>query len=221
MIGIEEHDEPIKLFVAVPVTCLKPSRAREYLETLTCPSPATVYGLLLSLVGEEDRQVHMGTEIAIGIIGKPEISTVLRTVWRIKSKDSDPGLSDNKRPDFQELLTGLELVIWLRPGSDGGNPTLHQRVRNAFAEPASISRFGGLSLGESTHLVDIIRPWRDGDPEAERILKHDPDGDLSLPVWVDHVGSGKTVFDQYRLVEAGELSGSADYWSTIWSKKER
>lgn len=215
----EEYEEILKLFVSVPITCLKPSRAREYFETLPCPSPATVYGVLLSLVGEEDRRIHIGTEIAIGLIGETEVSTVLRTAWRIKSKKSDPGLGDNKRPDFQELLTGLKLAVWLRPGSDQGKPTLFQRVRDAFSNPASISRYGGLSLGESTHLIDTIRPWRDTDPEPERMLVPDPDGDLSLPVWVDHVGSERTVFNQYRLADASKSVGLADCWSRISAER--
>lgn len=218
--GKEMHSEPLKLFISIPVTCLKPSRAREYFETLPCPSPATIYGMLLSLVGEEDRHVHIGTEIAIGLIGDPGVSTVLRTLWRIKNKKSDPGLGDNRRPDFQELLTGLQLAVWFRPGSDKGTPTLYQRVLDAFSNPASVSRFGGLSLGESTHLVDTIRPWREADPEPERMLIRDPNGDLSLPVWVDHVGSEGTVFGQYRLVEADLPGGLGECWSRISAESE-
>ena len=48
-------------------------------------------------------------------------------------------------------------------------------------------------------LVDEVRRWRDGDPTEGRVLMHDDDGDLSLPVWPDHVGSKGTRWGQYRL----------------------
>ena len=58
-----------------------------------------------------------------------------------------------------------------------------------------MSRYGGLCLGESTHLVDEVRsypvPGRDGSGEGLAFLE-EPVGRLSLPVWVDHVGSAGT-----------------------------
>jgi CRISPR-associated protein Cas5t len=71
----------------------------------------------------------------------------------------------------------------------------------ALAHPQAVSRFGGLSLGESTHLVDEIRLGRDGELRQGQLLVQDPQGDLALPVWPDHVGSAGTRWAQYRLVD--------------------
>jgi CRISPR-associated protein Cas5t len=188
----------VRLHVEVPVTSFRVAQAREYWETYPIPPPATVYGMLLSLVGEEDRYRHVGSNIAVALVGRPELSVVLRTLWRVKSRDVPQGVGSNKRPDFQELLTGVVLSVWLSDSSEEG---LSQRVAEAIAVPSGISRFGGLSLGESVFLVDTLRPWRAGDPEHGRLLVRDVRGDLSLPVWVDHVGSKGTVWQQFWLQE--------------------
>lgn len=76
-----------------------------------------------------------------------------------------------------------------------------------MANPAASRRFGVLALGESTHLVDELRQLRAGDLGGARPLVADPDGDLSLTLWPNHVGSRGTAWGQYRLAEkmAGEM----------------
>jgi CRISPR-associated protein Cas5t len=77
-----------------------------------------------------------------------------------------------------------------------------------------IDRFGGLSLGESTHLVDEI--WL-LDPAHEERLRNrtaqmyvlEPRGLLTLPVWVDHVGGAKTRFATGRLLAQPALDRPA------------
>ena len=67
-------------------------------------------------------------------------------------------------------------------------------------EKHTIERFGGLSLGESTHLVDWVGRFRDGaNPRADVYLLTE-DGSLSLPVWVDHVGSAGTRYVSGEIV---------------------
>ncbi len=193
--------EALRLFVSVPVACFRVAQAREYWETYPLPPPATLYGMLLSLVGEENRLVHAGAELAVALLSDPARSVVLRTLWRLKSKKSAPGVGPNKRPDFQELLSDIRLSVWLRAGTETRSPTLVERVAATISSPSSVRRFGGLSLGESTHLVDEVRPWRDSDPAIGRLLEKHNDGELSLPVWPDHVGSIGTRWAQYRLAE--------------------
>jgi len=189
--------EHVGMYVSVPVACFRVPRAREYFETFPCPPPSTVYGMLLSMVGEVNRCVHEGAEIAIGLITKPAYSVVLRTLWRVKSNKYDLGLGENRRPDFQELLTDVGLAVWVRRGeTEAGVLSLAKRVSNALDNPSGISRFGGLSLGESTHLVDDVT--RLNRVDKGQLLLADDNGDLSLPVWPDHVGS-KTTWGQYRL----------------------
>ena len=194
--------ELLHLYVSVPVASFRVAQAREYWETYSCPPPSTIYGMLLSLAGEPDRLVHRGAEVAVALVSEPQQSVVLRTLWRVKDAKVGPGLGNNKRPDFQELLSDIRLSVWVRCGAEEqATPSLLACLDSVFKTPASVSRFGGLSLGESTHLVDEIRPWRQGDPENGRMLLVEDRGDLSLPIWPDHVGARGTRWGQFRLEE--------------------
>lgn len=185
------------LYVSVPIACFRKGLAREYLETEPLPPPATCYGFLLSLVGEERRRRHIGCRVAPVLLNRPEQSVVLRSVWRVKSLPL--GTSGNIRPDFQQLLAPVRLVLWLDSAEElaNGEP-LESRVERALEHPETIERFGGLCLGESTHLVDEVRrfPRLDRNPEDTRQEGRSffvaPTGRLTLPVWVDHVGSAGT-----------------------------
>lgn len=177
------------LYVSVPITCWRKGHAREFLETEPVPPPSTLYGFLLSMVGEVDRRAHIGARVTGGVIEAPPISRVLRTVWRIKSKKTAMGVGQNARPDWQELFTGAEVVVFVSSEEEEG-PGLEERLVRAIEDPATVQRFGGLSLGESTHLVDVVRLLREEDLERRpEIFVADEAGDRSMPVWVDHVGS--------------------------------
>ena len=192
----------IGVYVTVPVACFRKGLAREYLETEPLPPPSTCYGFLLSLVGETDRYRHIGCRIAPVLIGRPEKSTVLRTVWRTKSltqgkgTDKRPqymGDGSNRTPAQQELLTGVQLVLWLDSVDETTvEPSLEQRVETALTRPELLERFGGLSLGESTHLVDEVKRFPGNTEQTGSIFVHADRGRFTLPVWVDHVGSQET-----------------------------
>ena len=127
----------IGLRVTVPIACWRKGHAREYLETEALPPPATCYGFLLSLVGEEDRHRHRGVRVTAGLVNSPEISVVLRTLWRVKSLKEAPGVGSNARPDYQQLVVNAELVVWCdstaEPEPSSG---LESRVGLAIREPA-------------------------------------------------------------------------------------
>ena len=143
------------VYVTVPIACFRKGLAREYLETEALPPPATCYGFLLSLVGEERRRRHVGCRIAPVLLNRPDQSVVLRTVWRVKSLPLGSG--GNTRPDFQQLLAPVHLVLWLESSEElGDGERLESRVVRVLERPETIERFGGLSLGESTHLVDEV-----------------------------------------------------------------
>ncbi len=183
------------VYVTVPVACFRKGLAREYLETEPLPPPATCYGFLLSLVGETSHRRHVGCRVTPVLLSKPPTSVVLRTVWRVKKMPL--GHRQNTRPDYQQLLTGVELLVWLdSSGETGAAPTLEARVTNALANPAGVSRFGGLCLGESTHLVDEVSPWERVKSRVTaktgRAFLTAPKGRYTFPVWVDHVGSAGT-----------------------------
>ena len=65
-------NDSICLYVSVPVTCFRAPYARTYAESLPVPAPSTVYGMLLSLVGEREREKHAGADIAIALLSQPE-----------------------------------------------------------------------------------------------------------------------------------------------------
>lgn len=187
--------------VTVPIACFRKGLAREYLETEPLPPPSTCYGFLLSLVGETRRDRHIGCRVAPVLVSQPERSVVLRTVWRVKK--TPLGSSGNTRPDYQQLLSPVELVFWLDSSEEKNTePTLEDRTRAALANPASVNRFGGLSLGESTHLVDevqLLKRYLENPRYRElraglrgRAFLLADKGRLTLPVWVDHVGSAGT-----------------------------
>ena len=215
----------ISLFVSVPIASFRVAQAREYWETYPCPPPSTVYGLLLSLVGETNRLAHQGTQLAVALLlPEPPISTVLRKLWRIKSAQEDPGRGTNARPDFQELLTDVRLAVFLKKGEqEQAKTSLYQRVVDAFANPSQVERFGGLCLGESTHLVDEIRELRPADASQGALwLRPAHIGTFSLPIWPDHVGSLKTHWAQFSLEEAPEEAplDPTDAWVTILPKPQ-
>ncbi|MCF2969657.1 type I-MYXAN CRISPR-associated protein Cas5/Cmx5/DevS [Synechococcus sp. Nb3U1] len=167
----------IQLHIEVPIAGFRQSRAQEYAETYTVPPSATVYRMLLSLIGEWDLYRYCGTQLAIALLNQPHLSTVIRTFRRFKSKEiGDP---TNARPDYQQLLTNIEL-------------------EQAFDHPERIERTGGLSLGESRDLVNAVTRITDHQSSGQWLI-HDHDGMLTLPYWVDHVGSRGTRWQRYSL----------------------
>src|SRR3989304_2760646 len=100
------------VYVTVPVACFRKGLAREYLETEPLPPPSTCYGFLLSLVGETQRQRHIGCRVCPVLVDykeapqRTQTSVVLRTIWRVKY--TPLGSPGNTRPDYQQLLSPVE-----------------------------------------------------------------------------------------------------------------
>lgn len=206
----------VALQVEVPIACFRQSRAREYAETYPVPPPSTVYGMLLSIVGETDRYSHCGTQLAIAMLDPPpEKSTIVRIFRRFKKKELDD--PSNARPDYQELLTAVRFIVWIAPGTDAENPTLPERLQMAFSHPEMIDRFGGLCLGESRDLVNAVSLLPETyKGESLRWLLQDKDGFLTLPYWVDHVGSRGTCWQRYSLqLPSGEWQPPERSWTEI------
>ncbi|EYF07493.1 Fruiting body developmental protein S [Chondromyces apiculatus DSM 436] len=131
---------------------------------------------------------HAGARLALAMLGEPAVSTVLRTAWRVKNLDLDPGVGENRRMDYQELLTELRVAIWVDSSQEPGDgEPLAARVTQALRAPDSVTRFGGLSLGESRDLVDSVAPLRVREGEEGDWLLPDAAGEMTLPVWPDHV----------------------------------
>lgn len=191
--------------VEVPIASFRQSRAREYAETYPVPPPSTVYGMLLAIVGEMDRYKHCGTRLALALVSQPQKSTVIRTFRRFKKKDIHD--ASNARPDYQELLTDIRFITWVDAGSDNSQPTLPERLQMAFTNPAAINRFGGVCLGESRDLVNSLRLLpKNYEGQSLQWMVGDENGLLTLPYWVDHVGSKDTRWRRYLILEPCDLS---------------
>lgn len=184
----------ICLRVSVPFCSLRKPYSRQFLETERLTPPATVYGFLLSLVGEEDRNTHVGAKLALALLKRPSVSILLRTKWRVKTRRSGLGLGSNRAPDYQEVLNDLDFVVWIADGPLSG------LIETAINDPSRINRFGGLSFGESRDMVNDVNIC--GNLERKGYwLTRDPEGHYPLPIWVDHVGSNKTRWGQFALQE--------------------
>jgi len=61
--------------------------------------------------------------------------------WRIKNKTLPLGVGNNRSPDYQEILTGLTLAVWVKKGGLGG------RIKAVQANPERVKRYGGAELG--------------------------------------------------------------------------
>ncbi|MGB7416663.1 MAG: type I-MYXAN CRISPR-associated protein Cas5/Cmx5/DevS [Thermosynechococcaceae cyanobacterium] len=200
------------LYLDCPCTSFPRSFARDYKETYRYPPPSTVYGLLLSLVGEADLTAHIGVKIALGIIGdEPPISRIVRKQRHHKFSRSHLGTypsSKFSKPNHQELLTDIRAVVKIDSEAEHAAVTLIERVAIALTTPEQITRFGGLSLGESWALVNGVRPYRDSDGDIRWLVK-DSRGLISLPIWIDR----KTTRGTFQRFEPGEFSDAC--WVAI------
>jgi CRISPR-associated protein Cas5t len=204
------------LYLECPCTSFPRSFARDFKETYRYPPPSTVYGFLLSLVGEEDITAHLGVQLAIGIIGDdPPISRIVR---KQRHHKFDNGGADHKKrvdkygegiyptsnfskPNHHELLTGLRIALQIDSSKESVTVKLTDRVEIALSTPSQITRFGGLSLGESWALVNGVRLYRESDG-AIRWLVKDNRGLISLPRWIDRT-TGQGTFQRFSFSRNG------------------
>lgn len=192
--------------VNVPIASFAIPFAREFVESYPFPTPATVYGMILSFIGEVDRSIYVGSRLAIVVtqLGAPSI--VLRKIRRVKSRDLND--ANNSKPELQTLLTGLEFLVAVSLDGSG----LADQMMQTFEWPGDTERFGGLSCGESHNLVDefsLVKHAQVADHLA-RIrafcLQPDVSGEWSVPVWVDHVGTRNTVWKRASFRPLDHLS---------------
>lgn len=184
---------------SVPVVSFRPHLSRDYQDTYPAPPPATAFGMLLSLCGitEAARSDYRGTELAIMLDRVREPSRVLRKLRRDPVADRGRGIA-RYRPDYQELILGLRAWIAVRQGDAVRD--LSDCVRVALEHPEGLDRYGALSLGESTFLVDEIAACDSAPPDGT-VLHPDDTGSLTLPVWVDYKDPSATRLQRFSLVE--------------------
>ena len=150
------------------------------------------------------------------MLSQPRKSQVIRQLRRFKVKDYSD--SRNRIPEYQEILTDVKFITWVASGAEGVQPTLANRVEQALTHPTSIQRFGCLYLGESNDLVNVVKLVSDDyRSQFRRWLIRDDEGLITLPYWVDHVGSRGTHWLRYRLQEIATESPPDSSWTTIQS----
>lgn len=207
---------PLILYLEVPFVTFRDSYSREYGKTYIVPPPSTVYGMLLSLVGETDVYRHCGVELAIAMLSIPKTSRILRHMRRFKKANFSD--RENIIPAYQEILSNLRCLIWVRSNGEKAQPSLQERIQCAFENPSLVKRFGCLFLGESDQLISIIKLVPEDYPEGmRRWIIQDNRGRLTLPYWVDHVGSRNTRFLRYRIEEMDRKSPPDLAWTMIQS----
>lgn len=216
----------ITLHVEVPYASFRKSYARSFAETYPLPPPATVYGMLLSLVGERFRRRHEGVRLAFAYKRVPHIATTLRKLSRYKYGVPGKQSKLGNAPDFIETLCGIEFLCWVdssrEKSGENGTPkhdglNLERRIVEAIQSPTSIDRYGVLCLGLSDDAVNDVSLCHSIDGEWHRLVPSNT-GTMELPVWVDHVGAAETRWRRYEL-EANATSATAplseDQWTEI------
>lgn len=191
------------LYLDCPCTSFPRSFARDYKETYRYPPPSTVYGFLLSLVGEMEMTAHLGVKLAIGIIGDdPPISRIVRKQRHHKFSRDHLGTypsSKFSKPNHHELLTDLQLAVQIDSSEESASVKLEERIMIALSTPERISRFGGLSLGESWAMTNGVRLYREADGVIQWLVK-DNRGLISLPVWINRT-TGQGTFQRFSRGE--------------------
>ena len=118
----------------------------------------------------------------------------------LNGKIVDP-LAD-RRPDYQELLLGLEFWLWV-DDSQAANRLCDQICKALNPEKrGEIVRHGALCLGESSHMINEITaepPYGKG-----RFVAPCDTGFLSMPVWSDHKRNRPTV-DSFKIRQPENL----------------
>jgi|HubBroStandDraft_6_1064221.scaffolds.fasta_scaffold634188_2 CRISPR-associated protein Cas5t len=207
----------ILLRVDAPYASFRKSYARSFAETYPLPPPATVYGMLLSLVGERFRARHQGTRMALAFGGLPKIATTLRKLSRYKYGVPGKQSKLGNAPDFIETLCGIDFLCWLDSSEESAlGETLEERVVASIERPSSITRYGVLSLGLSDDAVNDVRLCREPAGEWRRLVPSG-EGNLELPVWVDHVGALGTRWQRYALQERAEITLEPGHGSWPWT----
>ncbi len=227
----------IALYVEVPYASFRKSYARSFAETYPLPPPATVYGMLLSLVGERFRRRHAGVRLAFaykcrsengGCKGNcmPRIATTLRKLSRFKY-----GVSTHSghKPDYVETLCGIEFLCWVdsseeKPKAKDGTPQkpvdgkrLEERIVEAIKFPANVNRYGVLCLGLSDDAVNDVNLCLAVKGTWHRLLPSNT-GDIELPVLVQHVGAAGTRWQRYQWeVNAVDEPTAPDGIEWMWT----
>lgn len=160
----------IQIYIEAPLASFPRKYANDYRETYQFPPISTVYGCILSFIGELDINAYSANDIKLGTLNlSPEISAVctrIRNVsyapggkrYKLNDKLSRTGVYSStlySKPNIKEIVTGTRIVAQVN------NPNLASRVRQILSK--GCDRFGILSLGNSSAMVNTFREYRESD----------------------------------------------------------
>ena len=146
-------------------------------------------------------QHHRGVKIALALASKPQSNIVMRTVRRLKNADLNH--PSNSKPDFQEVLSGVEIVVGVDSCEDTND--LETRIVESLSNSKFTERFGGLSIGESKDLIDDIQIL-EKPSQSLQWLTINTKGKIKLPLIVDYMGSKNTKMGKFSLDDYSERS---------------
>ena len=164
----------IQLYIDAPVASFPRRFAHDYRESYRYPPLTTVFGCILSFIGELDITAYPIDSVDVGVINKyPAISSVCIKYRNIaympggkhakaREKSYSPGIypaSLYSKPNIKEVVTGTKIVAQIN------NEPLAAKV--LYSLHGACDRFGILSLGESSAIVNCIREYR---PEDGKIF---------------------------------------------------
>jgi CRISPR-associated protein Cas5t len=123
--------------------------SRAVQESYPFPPPATVFGSLMSFLGEMDPLKYLPCSIGIAYTVANK-ATVLYTQHKFKTVGIPIGTESNKRPMLRDILSFQEVYIILDSESQ-----LCKDVLKYLDKPTQ-DRLGSWSMGESHNLINSI-----------------------------------------------------------------
>ncbi len=149
------HDK-IVLGLYAPSASSRPWAKNDVETSHEVVAPSTVYGMLLSLLGEFDKKRYIGSKVACSYLRKPLVSREVRSSIRLH-KPSQEGTSN---PKVFEFFTDVSMVLSVEG-------ELAIALNEAFDGSVEIVRDGGLYLGDSNSLISYIERFDTPEEAAE------------------------------------------------------
>lgn len=205
--------------ITAPIASNRKAYANNYGESYSYISPITVYGFLLSLVGEHNIKAHENVQLAFAYKNKPEKSRLIKKQTKIKlgilgkafsKKDSRD--VEGLTPDYIEKLSDVNMICSIDSSREIGTKKLEERVVEAIKHPENIFRsVGVLSLGTSDDLIDDL--YLLDSILGEKLLKLVPNkrGKFEMPIWLNHLYGIGNKFQRYLVKETTEGFLENDY----------
>lgn len=167
----------------------RPPMRSDYVESYVVPPPSTVYGALLSLVGETDPTRHVGCRVTASHVCHAGTQIVLAHAWRQKTPGNPRGVGDNKTIRFEEIFHDVQIILWVDSSDESTTPTLEQRLIQAENRRFRGRRFGIPCVGNATDTIHAHQIIHNPPHQVTTFLLPGPVPErrrsVCMPVWVD------------------------------------